>query len=715
MLEKERSGRPNMLRSLYSSSRGERRRKEHSPFRDLVFGYLRQAKRSLFLASLGTLGLTISELLQPWPLKIAFDQVLLDKPLPSYLSLFDGLFQGGKALPLVVLSLAIVVIALSMGAFAYLQIYISSRIGSELVYTIRRRLFAHLQRLSLSFHDRSRSGEHMTKLVSDTNTMRDVFTESALTFASQLLTFLGMFAIMFALNWELSLIVMATFPFLLGTLLYRYRSIKSSSRQQRNKEEKIANRISEVMTTVPLVQAFGRERYEEKRFESESSEYLEENIRTARLEAVATRSVTVIGAFGTAAVVLYGSLQALAGWLTPGDLLIFAAYAQSMYKPVRSLAKISTKFSKAAASAERLGEILSVEPEIQDSPDAVEASTLKGGIVFENVSFDYGDNRGVLRNVSFAVQPGHRVAVVGASGAGKSTLASLILRLYEPRQGSIYVDGVNIKDYQCKSLRRQIGIVLQDSILFGTTIKENIAYGKLDASMEEIIDAAKTANVHDFITNLEDGYETIIGERGDTLSGGQRQRIAIARAVVRNAPILILDEPMTGLDVESEANVQEALDRLMAGSTCFLITHDLQSVADADLVLVLEEGRIVAQGTHSDLMAGSRQYRKLHQLKISQREVEEDHTNVEPISTDPGSPELGRASTPEPMREPFLHLRPLRSREKRIASGDESDNLASLPTQDQPHAAEARSALTEITREAESLRSEVTAPGVKSP
>ncbi len=617
MLEKRRSARPNMLRSLYSSLRRER-----TPFKELVFGYLRQAKGSLFLAALCMLGLTISELLRPWPLKIVFDQVLLDKPLPSYLSSLEGVLQGGKALPLVVLSLAIVLIALSAGAFAYLQVYITSRIGNELVYTIRRGLFAHLQGLSLSFHNRSRSGEHMTKIVSDTNTMRDVFTESALTFVSQLLTFVGMFAIMLFLNWKLALVVIATFPLLLGILLYRYRAVKSLSRRQRRKEEKIANRISEVMTAVPLVQAFGRERYEEERFESESAEYLQENIRAARIEAVVTRSVVIISAFGTAAVVLYGSFQVLAGSLTPGDLLIFAAYVQSMYKPVRGLAKLSTKFSKAVASAERIGEVLAVEPEIQDSPDAIEASNLKGEIVFENVSFDYGGEV-VLKNVSFTVRPGQRVALVGASGAGKSTLASLILRLYEPQEGSIYVDGTDIKDYKRKSLRRQIGIVLQDSVLFGTTIKENITYGKLDATMEEIITAARAANAHDFIMELEDGYETVIGERGDTLSGGQRQRIAIARAIIRNAPILILDEPMTGVDVESEAKIQEALDRLVAGKTCFLITHDLQSVANADLVLVLEEGRIVEQGTHRDLMASSRRYRQLHELKTGQYEVGE--------------------------------------------------------------------------------------------
>jgi ABC-type multidrug transport system fused ATPase/permease subunit len=268
------------------------------------------------------------------------------------------------------------------------------------------------------------------------------------------------------------------------------------------------------------------------------------------------------------------------------------------------------------ASADRISEVLDIEPEIQDRPDAIEAAGLKGEIAFQGVSFDYGDGNDVLRQVSFAVSPGQRLAVVGVSGAGKSTVASLILRLYEPQEGAIFVDGVDIRQYSRESLRRHIGVVLQQSILFGATIRENIAYGRPDASPEEIEAAARAANADEFIRELEDGYETVIGERGATLSGGQRQRIAIARALIRNAPILILDEPMTGLDVESEATVREALDRLMAGKTCLMITHDLQSIADADLVLLLEEGRIIDRGTHEELVARSRRYRQLYELDL---------------------------------------------------------------------------------------------------
>jgi ABC-type multidrug transport system fused ATPase/permease subunit len=376
------------------------------------------------------------------------------------------------------------------------------------------------------------------------------------------------------------------------------------------------------------VQAFGRERYEERRFLAESVETLEESVRTARLEAAAARAVDIISSLGIWGVILFGSLQALEGTMTPGNVLIFAAYANSLYRPIRKLAKISAKFSKATVSAQRIAEILDVQPEIQDHPGAIEASKLKGEIVFKNVSFHYRDGKKVLSDVSFAISPGQHVVLLGPSGAGKSTLVGLILRFSDPQTGSILIDGVNIKDYQRESLRREIGIVLQDSILFGTTIKENIAYGKLEASMAEIVAAAKAANAHDFIMELEEEYDTTIGERGGTLSGGQRQRIAIARSFIRNVPILILDEPMTGLDVESEAAVRDALSRLMAGRTCLLITHDLQAMVDADLILIIEEGRIIEQGSHRELMVKSQRYRQLHTLKFGELEWQELRVEV---------------------------------------------------------------------------------------
>jgi len=566
-----------------------RARPRSSRLWQILLSHFRQMKGGLLLSAACMLGLSATEVLAPWPVKIVFDHVLLQKPLSARLAFLGGLHQAGRVGFLVAVSLMIFLIALLRGSFSYCQFYMTSRIGSQAVYILRRELFAHIQRLSLGFHARAASGELLTKVATDTDTLRDVFTNWGLTFAGQLLTLLGMFVVMFVLNWKLTLIVVATFPLLVYALLYLFREIKASARRQREREGRIAARISEMLTAVPLVQAYGRESYEAQRFDTESAETLREGVRTARMEAAANRSVELISALGTWAAVLVGGLQILEGAMMPGELLIFTSYLTSMYKPIRNLARLSTRFSKAMVSANRIAELLELEPEVRDAPGAIQAGRLEGHIEFDRVSFDYGDGRRVLRDLSFTIGPGQRVALLGSSGVGKSTIVNLLLRFYDPSAGRVLVDGTDIRRYTQASLRDQIAVVLQDSMLLGTTIWENIAYGKLDATREEIEAAARAANAHDFILQLEHGYDTVVGERGSTLSGGQRRRIAIARALVRDASILILDEPLAGLDVESEAKVRAALTSLMAGRTCLTITHDLRAAADADLILLLNE------------------------------------------------------------------------------------------------------------------------------
>ena len=592
--------------------------KTPSRFRQVAWTNLHRVKGSLILAGLCTLGVSAAGLAKPWPLKIILDHVLADAPLPPFLGFLEGVRVQGRVTFLVVVSASIVVIALSEALFAYFQVFISSSVGYRVVYALRRELFSHLQRLSLSFHNRARSGDLLSRIAGDTNDLKDVFSDDILEFSSHILMVIGMFTILFFLNWRIGLIAASTMPFLGYSLFHLFAKTRASSKAQKKHEGRVASRMNEVLTSISLVQAYNREKHEEERFDAVTAKTLREGIRVARLKAAAKRSSEIITEVGTAAAVLFGALQVLKGAMTVGELVVVVSYLSNMYKPMKGLAKLSSDFARAMSTADRLAEVLNIEPEVQDRPDAIEAGRLRGEIVFRDVSFDYGDGKDVLRGVSFAVAPGKRLALVGASGAGKSTIVSLILRLYECQTGTIFIDGVEVQHYTRESLRRQIGLVLQESILFGATIGENIAYGKPEADLQEIVAAARAANADEFIRELENGYDTVIGERGATLSGGQRQRIAIARALIRDAPILILDEPMTGLDVESEAKVREALDRLMAGKTCIMITHDLPSIADANLVLLLEEGRILDRGTHAELLASSGRYRQLYRLSLEQ-------------------------------------------------------------------------------------------------
>lgn len=586
-----------------------------TPFKKLIFNHLNKMKLNLVISALCMLGFTVTQLMSPWPLKLVFDYILLDKPIPSSLSFMSDMLQSDKMLSLLILSSTIILIASFKGLFSYFQIFMTSRIGFQLVYTLRRELFAHLQRLSLSFHNRARTGELMTKVTSDTKALKDLFSETILNLTTHLLTILGMFAIMFTLNWKLSLIVLATFPAFFYALYYLFKKIKVSAKKQRKQEGKIASRISEIMSSVLLVQAFGRENYEDELFERDSTESLEESIRTVRMTAAATRTVEIISALGKWAVIFVGSLQVLNNKMTPGDVLIFASYTSKMYRPIQKLVKLSTRFTKAIVSIERLSEILNVESQIQIYPHAKKAINLKGDIIFENTSFVYDNGKNVLKSVSFAISSGQRVALVGASGAGKSTIARLILRLHEIQNGKILIDGVDIKHYQLESLRSEIGIVLQDSILLGTTIKENISYGKQDATRDEIEEAARQAHVHEFIMTLPDGYDTLLGERGSTLSGGQRQRIGLARAIIKHPSILILDEPTSAVDAESEQLIHDAIQRLQKGKTTIVIAHKFSFIKKVDLILVLKDGKIIEQGKHDQLLNLKGYYYELFSLQ----------------------------------------------------------------------------------------------------
>ncbi len=582
--------------------------KPPSRLRTLIAACLREQRVALLLAALALLGVVLADVLAPWPLKIIFDHLLLARPLPASLDWLQPVLGLGAWPALLAAAGAIAAIALLGGALSYLQLYTSAQVGHRITWRLRSELFAQLQRLSLAFHRDNRTGELITKVAGDTNLLRDMFSEWALAGGRHLLTLAAMLVVMFLLNWQLALVVATTLPPLLGLIVWLNGRVKATVREQRHHEGRMASRLNEVLSSIALVQAFGRQSFEEDRFRREIQANYDSGMRSTRSAGAIAKAIAVVGAAGTAITVLLGAREVLAGRLTPGELLIFVTYVGSLYKPVRDLGRLATKFSRASVSAQRVAEILALEPDIADAPDAIELHRPSGEIVFEDVSFGYGPARPVLAGLNLRIAAGERVALVGPSGAGKSTLVNLLLRLYEPGAGRILIDGIDIRRYTRESLRREIGIVLQEHVLFGVSVRENIAYGRPDAPIEAIEAAARAARAHEFIVDLPEGYDTELGERAATLSGGQRQRLCLARALVKQPAILAMDEPTAAVDPVSARLIHEAVAREHRGRTLIVIAHDLADMAAYDRVLVLQGGRIVEQGTHDALLRARGSY-----------------------------------------------------------------------------------------------------------
>ncbi|MFO1219229.1 MAG: ABC transporter ATP-binding protein [Burkholderiaceae bacterium] len=573
-----------------------------SPFRRIVVESLREQRGALALAVAGLVGVVLTELIAPWPLKIIFDHLLLGRPLPDSLAPLQGLLALGTWPALLALAAAIALVAVANGGFSYLQLYSSARVGHRLTWHLRGELFAHLQRLSLARHRELRSGELITKVAGDTNLLRDMFGDWALTVARHAVTLVAMLIVMFLLNWQLAAVVSLTLPPLLAVIFWLNRRVKASVREQRRHEGRMATRLNEVLASIALVQAFGRQSFEEDRFRDEIRRNHDSGVKSVRISGAIVRAIAILSAVGTAVVVLLGAHEVLAQRLSPGELLIFVAYVTSLYKPVRDLARLAVKFSRAGVSVERVSALLALEPDVADPPDALELGHCAGEIVFEDVSFAYADARPVLDRVSLRIAAGERVALVGPSGAGKSTIVNLLLRLYEPTGGRILIDGIDIRRYRRESLRRAIGIVLQDNLLFGVSVRENIAYGRPDASAEAVEVAARHARAHEFIVDLPEGYDTELGERGATLSGGQRQRLCLARALVKEPAILVMDEPTASIDAVSARLIHESVARVHQGRTLLVIAHDYADMGSFDRVLVLQGGRLVESGSHEALL-----------------------------------------------------------------------------------------------------------------
>lgn len=566
-------------------------------------------------------------LLEPWPLKLLVDYVLVPRAgtLPANLALLDPTILAAFA------ALLVLIVAGGRAIFAYLSTVALALAGNHVLTEVRGDLYRHIQRLSLSYHSQARSGDLINRLTGDIGRLQEVAVTAALPLAANVFTLVGMLLVMLWMNVQLALLALLVVPIFILTMKRMGRQIQHVAREERKREGALAASAAETLGAIKVVQALGLEPLLERAFAHQNRKSLSEGVRGRRLAAGLERSIDGLVALGTALVLWYGATLVLNGTILLGDLLVFSAYLKSAFKPMRDLAKYTGRIAKASASADRIFEVFDTTPEVRDLPGATPAPDLRGAIRFEGVSFAYVSGAPVLRDLWLTIAPGERVALVGPSGGGKSTIANLLLRFYEPIAGRMLLDEHDARAYTLASLRRQIAVVLQESVLFATSVRENIAYGAPGVTDEEIVAAARLANAHDFIMQLPQGYATILGERGATLSGGQRQRIAIARAAVRRAPIVILDEPTTGLDQVNERAVSEALERLTANRTTFLIAHDLRTIEHVDRILYLEHGKVTEQGSHAELLAAGGKYAALYQIQLAERRhaaSKKDKTNA---------------------------------------------------------------------------------------
>ena len=566
-----------------------------------VFRYYRpflpQTTAGLLLSLIG-IGLN---LLKPWPFKIIVDDFLRPNPTPP----------GDWHTWIPLLCLALVVIQLLWGLVNWITNYIFVKIGLQALLKLRTDLYAYLQSLSLKYHDVRRSSDSSFRVAYDSQSIQTIYNKGFTGIFGSVVTLIGTFAIMVRLDWQLTLLSLGIVPLIIVAIYFFAHRIRRESTFIQEQESAVLAQAQEGLSSIRMVHAFGREQFEVMQFHQQARQSLQANLRLTLTNVNSALVISTLMVFGTAAMYYVGTLHVLAGMLTLGTLLVFSAYLLMLYQPLESITYTAWAMEGATAGAKRCFEVLDREDDVVDSPNAVAIESAKGAIGFHNVSFGYAQDRQVLHAVDLRIEPNQMIAIVGGTGAGKSTLLSLVPRFYDPTSGSVTLDGRDVREIKKKSLRAQIGIVLQDTLLFSTTIRENIAYGRPEATDDEIIDAAKRAQADEFIQQLPNGYGSTVGERGGQLSVGQRQRIGIARAFLKNAPVLLLDEPTSALDPATEAAIMETIKELMRGRTTLIATHRLATIHDVDRIVVIERGRIVEQGRGTELLARGGVYAKL--------------------------------------------------------------------------------------------------------
>ena len=573
--------------------------------------FLRPRKKGLFLALVLLLLETVTSLAQPWPLALILDYVLGAQRPPVSVS--------GQILLVGLASLFVFISTTSRSVTAFRR-YLLQKLGQETVFDMRDALYRKVHALGLDYHGKRRTGDTITRVTSDVKEVRSLLVDSVVEVGSSFLILVGMLVIMLWMSPSLTALALLTVPFLFLAVRRYRQALIERMRVVRAKEGAIASVIQEAVTGIRAVKIFAREDDEIDRFRRESRDSLTASVDSSAIEARFSILLGVAGGMGTALVLYFGAQQVLAGNLSVGDLTVFVAYLGLFLSPLWALSRQVNQIGKSLVSGERIIELLTAEPGVKDSPDARPAPPLAGRVTFEDVRFAYEEEVGeVVRGLSFDVEPGSRVALVGVSGAGKTTVTSLLARLYDPQGGRVLVDGEDIRNFTLKSLRDEITFVPQEPMLFRATVAENISYGKPGASMEEIEEAARLAGADEFIRELPEGYETVLSERGESLSGGQRQRVSIARAMLRDTPILILDEPQSGLDAEAAEAIEENWRTLTEGRTTFLIAHELRLVRNVDLIFVIDEGRLVESGTHEELVSLGGIYARLYALQERSR------------------------------------------------------------------------------------------------